>query len=287
MYHVLVVKGLHHKNENAMAKYTNIKWTRVQNIDEWKDDLSIFDAVFCPGSMVDVSKYPHVKFIFGPHLAVLPNDSLHIIRGSNSIYIQPSQWVVDFWKLYPVCKDLTMKALPFGVDTDAFCPVINDPLVNKKNVFIYFKNRKPEELKLIVDYLNRVGVSFTIFSYKDGYNEKEYIDYLQTCKYGIWLDAHESQGFALEEALSCNVPLLVWNVISLNQAYGYSCPDFAATTVPYWDSRCGEFFHTFDRFESTYQLFLSKIDSYQPRDYIVENLSISLCENKFIELLNY
>ena len=46
-----------------------------------------------------------------------------------------------------------------------------------------------------------------------------FFNYLQNSKYGIWLDAHESQGFALQEALSCNVPLLVWNISSMNQEY--------------------------------------------------------------------
>ena len=43
---------------------------------------------------------------------------------------------------------------------------------------------------------------------------------MQKAKYGIILDAHESQGFAIEEALSCNVPLLVWNTKFMSQEYG-------------------------------------------------------------------
>lgn len=281
-YQILVVQGLHHKNEHAMSKYGQIKWTRVNKISDCNDFTS-FDAVFCPGSMVNVSDYPNTKFIFGPHLAVFPNDSLSIVCGSNSTYIQPSQWVVDIWKLYPVCSRLNMKPIPFGVDTDRFSPIDTNNKQNK--VLVYFKGRIPEELQLITQFLNHNLISFKIFNYKEGYNEKEYIDYLQCCKYGIWIDAHESQGFALEEALSCNVPLLVWSVSSLNQEYGYSYPDFPATTIPYWDTRCGEVFYNACDFESTFQTFLLRLDSYHPREYIVENLSIDVCEKKFIQLL--
>ena len=282
-YQILLVQGgLHHKNEHAISKYGQIKWTRVNQISDC-NDLSAFDAVFCPGSILNISDYPNTKFIFGPHLTVLPNDSITMICGPNSTYIQPSQWVIDFWKLYPVCRRLTIKPVPFGVDTDKFYPI---DIINKQNkVLVYFKGRIPEELQLITQYLNNNEIPFEIFSYKNGYNEDQYIHYLQTCKYGIWIDAHESQGFALEEALSCNVPLLVWNVSSLNQEYGYSYPDFPATSIPYWDACCGEVFYNACDFESTFQTFLLRLDLYHPREYIVENLSIYICEKKFIELL--
>ena len=282
-YQILLVQGLHHKNEHAISKYGQIKWTRVNQITDC-NDLSVFDAVFCPGSMVDISQYPNTKFIFGPHLAVFPNDSMEIICGPNSIYIQPSQWVIDYWNLFPICSRFNMKPMPFGVDTDRFSPN-KENKENENNVIVYFKGRMPEELEVITQYLNNQEIPFRIFSYRDGYNEQEYIEYLQSCKYGIWLDAHESQGFALEEALSCNVPLLVWSVSKLNQEYGYDYPDFPATTIPYWDANCGEVFYNACDFESMFQTFLSKIDSYQPREYIVSNLSIEICEKKFIESL--
>jgi hypothetical protein len=75
-------------------------------------------------------------------------------------------------------------------------------------------------------------IPYKIFNYLQRYNEAEYLTYLQSCKYGIWIDAHESQGFALEEALSCNVPLLVWNVSSLNREENSDYPDVPATPSP-------------------------------------------------------
>ena len=61
------------------------------------------------------------------------------------------------------------------------------------------------------------------------YPEEEYIKYLQESKYGIWLGAHESQGFALEEALAINVPLLVWNVKYMSQEVRSNYKDIFAT----------------------------------------------------------
>ena len=65
--------------------------------------------------------------------------------------------------------------------------------------------------------LKNKNIKFEVFDYLNKYPEKKYLKYLQKAKYGIILDAHESQGFAIEEALSCNVPLLVWNVKHMSQ----------------------------------------------------------------------
>lgn len=288
-YNVLLVKQfLHHKNMNAIQKYSNIHFTTVNSIEEC-NDLLRFDAVFSPSSIIDVSKYPNMTFIFGPHFSVFPSDFIHIINGPNTIYIQPSQWVIDFWKLYPICDNFNIQCVPFGVDTDKFLPSScgnsNSIDIIKNKVFIYFKSRKPQELQFIVNYLNDNNIDFRIFNYRQWYNEEEYIDYLQSCKYGIWLDAHESQGFALEEALSCNVPLLVWNVSKLNQEEGCNYPGYYATSIPYWDDCCGEVFYNDCDFENTFQLFLLRLNDYHPRRYILEQLSIDVCEKQFIELL--
>ena len=74
--------------------------------------------------------------------------------------------------------------------------------------------------------------------------EDDYVECLKNAKYGIWVGRHESQGFALQEALSCDVPLLVWGVTNMNQQHNWKgCPDVPGTTIPFWDNRCGEFFH--------------------------------------------
>ena len=137
------------------------------------------------------------------------------------------------------------------------------------------------------NFLRFKNISYRIFSYVDRYDENDYLDYLQNSKYGIWLDAHESQGFALEEALSCNVPLLVWNVNSMNQEYGSNYNNIPATTIPYWDETCGEFFYDSNELNNTFENFISKLDTYKPRDFILNNLSVDICENNLIDLINH
>ena len=128
-------------------------------------------------------------------------------------------------------------------------------------------------MQLILDFFQNKNIEIQLFNYSSGYSEEEYLNCLQNSKYGIWIGRHESQGFALEEALSCNVPLFVWNVSSMNQEYGYNYQDIPATVIPYWDERCGEFFYEKENLEEKFHLFESKLETYKPREYILENLS--------------
>lgn len=279
---VILYKGfIHNKNAKALSLYKNTHFLQLDTIEELKTtDLSSIDFVYSPSQEINVQEFPNTRFVFGPHFSVFPNNRILSITGPNTVYIQPSQWAVDCWKRFNI-PPLRLKALPFGVDTDTFVSTIQE--VDRKEVFVYFKRRDPNELLFLQEFLNKKNVSYKIFHYENKYSEQDYLECLKNAKYGIWLDTHESQGFALQEALSCNVPLFVWNVTSLNQEYGSNYPDIYATTVPYWDERCGELFYSADEMEEHFETFLQclKKGQYNPRAYIMENLSIEKCEEKW------
>lgn len=283
---ILFIKSnIHHKNLNFILNCKKINFHIIESFNNIDNiDLNLFDAVISPCEPINVKKYKNTKFIFGPQFSVFPTNKLNEIKGNNSVYNLLSQWVIDIWKLYPICDNLKLVSLPFGVDTDKF---VNKKHINERNkIMVYFKHRNPIELKLIINFLNNKNLKHTIFSYDKKYKETDYINYLQECKFCIWVDAHESQGFALQEALSCDVPLLVWNVTSMNQEYNSRYLDLKATTTPYWNNKCGELFYNINELEIVYNKFINNIENYKPREFILENLSTSICENRFIEFVN-
>jgi hypothetical protein len=274
--------GMHHKNLNAIKNYKNINIDIIENLQNI--DISNYDVVYSPAEPIDTSRFPEKKFIFGPHFSVFPDQKIKHIMNKNTIYVQPSKWAAESWRIFDICENLDIRVLPFGVDTEKFNQIVD--IGSRTKVFIYFKTRNPLELKYVEYFLSTQNIEYVVFNYNKKYSEQEYIDFLKQSKYGIWLGRHESQGFALEEALSCNVPLFVWDVKSMNQEYGYNYHDIPATVIPYWDERCGEFTYDMENFYEKFQKFLSKLETYQPRQYILENLSMDVCEKKFIELLN-
>jgi len=279
---VLIIGFLHHKNRIGLINILNfIKY-------EYKfgsiADINNFDIIYSPTEPIDSSKYPTKKFIMGPHFSVFPDENkLKIINNihNNTIYIQPSEWVSKLWINFNIQKYLPIFTMPFPVDTNKFIP-INQP---KNDVFIYYKRRNPNELQFIINYLNANNIKFHLFNYTASYKENDYLNVLQKSKYGIIVDAHESQGFAIEEALSCNVPLLVWNTKIMSQEYGSRYDNISCNTIPYWDSLCGEYFYEQNEFINTFELFINKLSSYNPRQYILDNLSTEICSEKWKNIL--
>jgi hypothetical protein len=73
----------------------------------------------------------------------------------------------------------------------------------------------------------------------------------------------------------------------MNQEEGINYPDIQATSIPYWDNRCGEYFYDTNEFESKYEEFINKLDTYKPREYILENLSVEKCSNNLNNIINF
>lgn len=282
----LIIDGfLHHKNKEALYKILN-NIGIVYNTGN-VNDIPDYDIIYMPSSVYDISKYPEKKFIFGPHLSVFPNNELLKInnKNKNGVYIQPSEWVANMWREMEVERILPIKVLPFCINIDKFKPIDN---IKRDEVFIYTKRRHPREIYMIENYLKINLIKYNRFDYVTGYKEEEYINCLKKSKFGIIIDAHESQGFAIEEALSCNVPLLVWNTKTMNQEHGSKYKDISCTTIPYWDERCGEYFYNTEDFEKTYLKFKNNIknNKYNPREYILEYLSLNRSAEMLTNIIN-
>jgi len=278
---------MHEKNANSLFKYSNIELYIINHINQLSTiNFEEYDLVYSPAILIDARSYPKTCFMFGPHVSVFPDNRITAICGlKNVVYIQPSEWARAAWKLSPICNSLNIKVVPFSVDTDTFSPI--DAV--KTDVFIYFKRRHPMELDALRKFFDSRGINVRVFDYVQKYTEKDYLNFLQKhAKYGVWLGSHESEGFALLEALSCNVPLLVWNATSMNQEHGGNLPDIKCTTTPYWDNRCGEQFSMFYELNEVFERFIENLDmnKYNPREYVLENLTTEVCEKHFIDAYN-
>lgn len=283
----------HPKNMDALKKYKGL-----EVIPEEYGRLRDCQYVYSPSQIMVVNNYPDKKFVFGPHFQLDMEDfRLDAIIGPNSVYIQPCEMTIGYCRINSRGNKIKFLSMPFAVDTEKFKD-IGKP---RDKVFIYFKRRYDHELANVKGFLDSKHVDYKIFDYNKEYREDDYLSYLQSSKYGIIIDGSESQGFAIEEALSCNVPLLVWNIryfedskihprekipatkISYGEAKVIS--KRPGTSIPYWDGRCGEVFYGINEIQERYDTFISKLGTYKPRDYILENLSSEVCGKRFIDML--
>lgn len=298
----------------------------VANIQE--HIINKFDIVYSSCVLLNMDKHPNTKFIFGPQLGVIPSHVVEHVRGtisckhSNGIFITPGIWTMQKWTELG-WNQLPISYYPVGVDTDYFAPLVDKAHttqlsflqrfeqfqnisdiskitfissdVNNKinnNVLIYIKQRANEDVNYIINYLKQYPQYILHIFIYGKYSEIKFREAAQQCSFGIWIGQHESQGFAVEEALSCGLPLLVWEVTTVDQEvdipWSKGIPEHIkklATTIPYWDERCGETFINKEEFENKFNIIRKNLYLYKPRDYILENLSLEKQGKEFLNLV--
>jgi hypothetical protein len=276
---LLIIGGLHFKNQRGLEEMLRGEYTYGT-----MEDISGYTHIYSPSAPINTTLFPDKFFLFGPHFSLFPDTKLLSIRNvhNNSVYLLQSQWILDIWTTKNAAAFLPLSIFPFPVDTTTFCPT-GQP---RQKVFVYMKHRDPLELAEIEDYLDKKNITYTLFDYGKGYKEEDYIAALKESKYGIVLAAYEIQGFAIEEALSADVPLFVWDCRTMLQDYSTVQKDYACTSVPYWDDRCGIKVYTKGQFELEFPIFLSRLSSYEPRQFILENLSVGKCRERWNALWN-
>lgn len=226
-------------------------------------------------------KLEHNSCIIGPQVWPFNNDFYGNFLISNPQYykkiIVPSQWV----------KDLLVKHSNIAenkIDIWA-CGIPNLIDYNKKNkkydCLIYYKNRPSNELSLVENFLSSKGLTYQVFSYGN-YSQENFLYAVGLSKFCFVLDNTESQGIAIQEIISTNTPLLVWDIEYWDHmGEQYKVP---ATSVPYWDSICGEKFYNYCDLEFTFEKFYTNIQNYNSKILIDLELSYKISVQKLLKI---
>jgi hypothetical protein len=149
-----------------------------------------------------------------------------------------------------------------------------------KKCLIYYKNRSKEDLLKVIKFLNSRDISYDLFEYGK-YSNSKLIKAAKNNRFCILLNSAESQGIAVQEVLSMNLPIYVWDLPSdkLNH--------FGSST-PYFDERCGVVVNSYNEFLENFQIFIKNLDLLKPREFILEELTyekfFTNLQNQFDEI---
>ncbi len=269
--------------KNLIKGLDKIKYPYVIN-----KDINATKRCYIPNRLMALLKLQKAKskVIVGPNLFVLPDEIPSYVKLRDTIYLQPSQWALDLWKMLGFNKAL-LKVWPTGIDTDSFYPVRQ----SNKKITVYHKKRSKQELEQIENTLQRMGLDYHKVTYGN-YDEQEYRTILKSTSFIIWYGCHESQGIALQEALASGVPVLVFDVKSLSEQV--PCPhwpsrirEFEVTSAPYFDSRCGIKTKDLNTLRQSIEFMVDNLKSFRPREFILENLSLAKQANELIKLYEH
>lgn len=239
-------------------------------------------------------------------LALQGYDRPNPIVGGVALMTHPSEWPT-LCEEYPIAVYLQhcewcrvcyvpyygdrCRIWPVGIDTYSWMPT--DHGTKTFDFLIYDKIRWQRE-KLVPELLNPVKVelarrNLTFIEIRYGcYKEAQYKEALRSCRSMIFLCEHESQGLAYQECLSSGLPILAWDqgwCLDPNR-FSWGQPHMPATSVPYFDERCGVRFRDIEEFPERLSEFLDRRNATAPRDYILENLTLEKCSGHYLEILN-
>jgi glycosyltransferase involved in cell wall biosynthesis len=227
--------------------------------------------------------------VFGAGIYSHPSDRPKFLKEFPNVkkILVPGEWMRQMFE--PFYGDKVI-AWPTGIDTDEWQRLdekkIYDFLIYDKIRWEYNLYNK-ELVDPVIKILNRHKLSYQYIQY-GAYIPTELKNKLSQAKAVIFLCEHETQGLAYQQMLSTNTPILAWDRGGYWQDPEYY-PDRVkygpVSSVPYWDERCGRKFTNAADFEEELVEFLAAFDSFKPRDYIVENLSLEICANAYLQIV--
>ena len=259
----------------------------IKSLEQEKIDYAINEEKYEHNFLVQYDATAHEKHskieqdttIIGPQVWMFDGYGQFLIENQ-SYYkkiIAPSEWVKN--------KFITKFNLP--EDKLAVWPVGIEEFDNIREVnydcLIYFKRRDQSELDTVKKFLVSNGLSYRMVEYGT-YGEDGFKQLVNSAKFCFLINGTESQGIAVQEIMSMGVPIIAWDIKEwLDQGEAYRVP---ATSIPYWDERCGEVFFNIDDLEVTFSKFYATLEEYEPKVFVKDNLSFECSVKILLDILS-
>lgn len=175
-----------------------------------------------------------------------------------------------------------------GIDTDEFRPAAGRKA--SRRVIVYSKQRDPRETPGIIETLLRHRLRPSLIMYGK-YSEEQYREALADAAFMVWHGRGESQGLALGEALSCDVPVLVcneWVEFDAARAARFHVQPGRRLLecAPYFDARRGLRIDSLDALSEAVSEMLDRLPGFRPREFVLENLTLEKSARAFVDLWN-
>ena len=224
------------------------------------------------------SKIEQDTTIIGPQVWMFDGYGQFLIQNQNYYkkIIAPSEWVKNkFITKFNLPED-KLAVWPVGIEE------FNNIREPNYDCLIYFKRRDQSELDAVKKFLVNNGLSYRMVEYGT-YGEDGFKQLVNSAKFCFLINGTESQGIAVQEIMSMGVPIIAWDIKEwLDQGEAYRVP---ATSIPYWDERCGEVFFNIDDLEVTFSKFYATLDQYDPKAFIKDNLSFECSVKILLDIL--
>jgi hypothetical protein len=234
---------------------------------------------------------PKFPIIFGPAVHNHPVDAPNLFAEHNILgVVVACEWQRQ---MFAVNWGDKVHAWPVGIDTGKWVPT---PDKEKDiDVLVYEKIRchPPRDRSAvrdpILERLAKTGLKVERIVY-GLYREEEFEALLRRSRTMVFLCEHETQGIALQQTLSCGIPVFAWDLGGAWQDTNYHPHrvNFSpVSSVPYWEDSCGMKFKDAAGFNAGFDSFWAAASGgkFDPRSYIVDNFTLAARSKAFVDLV--
>lgn len=222
--------------------------------------------------------------VAGPVNALFADESDGILLTPDiDLVIVPSEWTIDFYRGFPALESKS-RVCPCGVDAEVWKPTGR---AKERTAAVYWKSGDERFCGAVEAIVRRCGLEPLRIQSRHGehdlFKPSAYREALDRSVAGVFLSTFETQGIALAEAWSMNVPTVVWD--PQGDAEWRGRPFKSASSAPFLTPDTGVTFRALDDLEPALRKALNQLTTFRPREWVLLNMSDAVCSKMLHDLI--
>ena len=222
--------------------------------------------------------------VAGPVNALLPDQEdgiLHLPEIDRLVV--PSEWSINLYKDAP---DLTPKLIvcPCGVDAEIWKPA---GAQKERSAVVYWKSGDETFRDEVEAIVRRCGLEPLVVASRHGdhamFTPETLRQMFDRSVLAVFLSTFETQGIALAEAWSMNVPTIVWDPQGDAEWRGRHFK--SESSAPYLTVATGMAARDTSALEPAIRQALASLGGFRPREWVLANMTDAICSKKLYELI--
>ena len=224
------------------------------------------------------------KLLAGPNLVGRGCDENNIVANTEiDVYFSPSYWpLINLLDDAPSLKG-RMHVWYAGVDTNFWVPIPKKKERISKKVLVYWKTESEHFCIQVEEILKKYGWLPMRVRYGH-YAKEQYKNMLSESAFAVFISRSESQGIALVEAWSMDVPTLVWEKaepLLYREKIWWpisACPYLHPLTSVSWN--------TLEELDILLRSIPTMLPSFDPRNWVLRNMSDEVSAQLLLKIVN-
>ena len=194
------------------------------------------------------------------------------------------EWVLEFFREAPALRAKS-RPCPCGVDAELWKP--SGGTGRKDIALVYWKSGDEAFCQHVERVVRACGLEPRRVRALPGehamFSGTEYRQLLDQSAIGVFLSTFETQGLALAEAWSMDVPTVVWDPRAQAAWRGRSFQ--ARSSAPYLTEETGRLWRTIDELEPVLRGALAQRSAFHPRAWVLANMTDAICAAALFEII--